>query len=654
MIENDISWMVGGAQGSGVDSAATIFARGCNYAGLYVYGQREYYSNIMGEHSYFIVRVNSNPIRSHFNQINLLTTFDAETIARHFLTIADTGGLIYDPNTTNIKLSDIATFEKRLLSDTETYLKNQGLNDTLDDILKDCSNRGIKLYPVDYSKLIKEVANKFPDTKLSNLTKMTNLMAVSCSFSLLNFDLEKLFLAIEHTFKNKDKIIEMNKIAAQYSYDYMNTSYQNSFNYNIKNIDVEEKRIFLQGSQAIALGKLTGGCRFQTYYPISPATDESVYLSGHDTFKIENDSTQNNDNDDLQRSMLVVQTEDEISAITMAAGAAVAGTRSSTSTSGPGFSLMTEGIGWTGMNEVPIVITLYQRGGPSTGLPTRHEQGDLKFALNAGHGEFPKIVIASGDIEECFYDSIQAFNYAEKFQLPVIHIVDKALASTTLTTPIFNTQNIEIDRGKLITPETSEQITDKYSRFKFTSDGISPRTILGTPNGLFWLTGDEHDENGNITEDPITRMRIMEKRMKKLELANKQIIVKDKVSIYGPKDANITIVSWGSTKGVILDVIDKLNSYDNKKVNFIQIKLLSPFPEQIVQDLLSNSSKKISVEMNYTSQLASVVKEHTGITMDHFITKYNGRPMKFDELYNSIKKLILENTPNKIVLTHGS
>ena len=162
MIENDISWMVGGAQGSGVDSAATIFARGCNYAGLYVYGQREYYSNIMGEHSYFIVRVNSNPIRSHFNQINLLTTFDAETIARHFLTIVDTGGLIYDPNTTNIKLSDIATFEKRLLSDTETYLKNQGLNDTLDDILKDCSNRGIKLYPVDYSKLIKEVANKFP------------------------------------------------------------------------------------------------------------------------------------------------------------------------------------------------------------------------------------------------------------------------------------------------------------------------------------------------------------------------------------------------------------------------------------------------------------------------------------------------------------
>ena len=130
----------------------------------------------------------------------------------------------------------------------------------------------------------------------------------------------------------------------------------------------------------------------------------------------------------------------------MAAGAAVAGTRSSTSTSGPGFSLMTEGIGWTGMNEVPIVITLYQRGGPSTGLPTRHEQGDLKFALNAGHGEFPKIVVASGDVEECFYDSIQAFNYAEKFQLPVIHIVDKALASTTLTTPIFNTQNIEKKR----------------------------------------------------------------------------------------------------------------------------------------------------------------------------------------------------------------
>ena len=321
--------------------------------------------------------------------------------------------------------------------------------------------------------------------------------------------------------------------------------------------------ILVQGNQSSALEKLTAGCKFQTYYPITPAPDDSEFLEANERVPLL---------DGNKGSILVIQTEDEIAAITMTIGGALTGTRSATATSGPGFSLMAEALGWAGMNEVPIVVSLYQRAGPATGLPTRHEQGDLLFAIRAGHGEFPRVVFASGDIEESYYDSIKAFNFAEMFQMPVIHMLDKAIANSVTTCRIFDQNKVRIDRGSFLENISLDSAQkEQYRRFRFikgssneydTIDSISPRVPLGTENGIFWNTGDEHDEEGHISEDPRNRTTMMNKRMSKLKIVLDEIGDEDKAILYEARDPNaMTVISWGSTKGAILDAMDRLTGY---------------------------------------------------------------------------------------------
>ena len=296
----------------------------------------------------------------------------------------------------------------------------------------------------------------------------------------------------------------------------------------------------------------------------------------------------------------------------MAIGGALTGTRSATATSGPGFSLMAEALGWAGMNEVPIVVTLYQRAGPSTGLPTRHEQGDLLFAIHAGHGEFPRIVLASGDIEESFYDSIKVFNFAEKYQLPVIHMLDKAIANSIKTCREFDQRKIKIERGNLLEQVTAGSLTGSGGHFlRFRLDNpISSRAPLGTENAIFWNTGDEHTEEGHISEDPDNRIKMMTKRMTKLELALSEIPKEDKVLQFDFESSTgeITVISWGSTKGAIIDAM-KMLSRQGKAIRFLQIRLLHPFPTSEILKLIKNARVLIDIEMNYTSQLASLVRQ---------------------------------------------
>jgi 2-oxoglutarate ferredoxin oxidoreductase subunit alpha len=357
-------------------------------------------------------------------------------------------------------------------------------------------------------------------------------------------------------------------------------------------------------------------------------------------------------------SLLVVQTEDEIAAITMATGEALTGTRAATSTSGPGFSLMIEGMGWAGMNEVPVVITLYSRGGPSTGMPTRTESGDLKFALNAGHGEFPRIVLCSGDMEEAFYDEIRAFNYAEKYQLPMIHMLDKALANSTITIPSFSSDIVPIERGKLISDGQYAQKdpNDRYKRFAFTNDGISPRAVLGLKGYTFWNTGDEHSELGHISEDPFNRTKMMKKRLTKLEIAAKEIPEKDKVNFFPAKKqkADVTIVSWGSSKGAILDAKELLEM-DGTSVEFVQIRLACPFPGDEVRRRLSNANLVIDVEENYSAQMEQVIRENTLVRIKNRVLKLDGRAISQDEVYDSIRRII--GNPQElqtVILTNGA
>jgi 2-oxoglutarate ferredoxin oxidoreductase subunit alpha len=641
--------MIGGAQGAGVDSSATIFARACAYGGLFVYGKREYYSNIKGMHSYFTVRVNDKRVLSHKDAVDLLASFDAETVIRHAHEVIENGGIIYNVENEDIDANNIQTIEQNVLKDLKERLSVVGLGTKVKDVLELARRNNVKLYPIPYSKLLKEIGEKIGIDKMSLLMRMSNVIAVSASFALLSYDADLLNKAIRRIFSVKPKVAENNVLAAKITWNYVKDNF-NDFPYKLEKVNVSEKRILIDGNTAVALGKIVGGCRMQTYYPITPAADESIYIESYEVFDLINELS----NIEKKGSILVVQTEDEIAAIAMANGACLAGVRAATSTSGPGFSLMVEGLSWAGMNEVPVVITYYQRGAPSTGLPTRHEQGDLLFAIRAGHGEFTRIVLASGDHEECFYDAIKAFNYAERYQVPVIHLVDKALANSTSTIKAFDTSNVKIDRGLMLSKEELKKIVENegvYKRFKLTDSGISPRTILGIEDGIFWNTGDEHNELGNISEEPNNRMKMVEKRMKKLKLIKEDIQDKEKANLFGDISADTIIVSWGSTKGAI---IDALNMLEEKGIilGFMQFRLLYPFPDSYAKRILAGK-RVIDVEMNYSGQFAELLFEYAGIKANHRILKYNGRPMSCDEVYHAIRK-VLSDGDERVVLSYGA
>jgi 2-oxoglutarate ferredoxin oxidoreductase subunit alpha len=534
-------------------------------------------------------------------------------------------------------------------------LESNGKPLTVQGILDYASGNRANLFRIPYFELLEEFSAKAKDQSLSKLSRMVNVMSISISIALLGFEFEALRSAIRFVFRSKPKIAEINVSAAEFAYEYARDNYDSSLlGFSLTARDPVPDMILVQGNQSSALGKLSAGCKFQTYYPITPAADDSEYLEANARIS---------SLDGNEGSILVLQTEDEIAAITMAIGGALTGTRSATATSGPGFSLMAEALGWAGMNEVPLVVSLYQRAGPATGLPTRHEQGDLLFAIRAGHGEFPRVVFASGDIEESYYDSIKAFNFAEKFQMPVIHMLDKAIANSVTTCRIFDQNKVHIDRGSFLENISIDSSrNEKYRRFRFTKDNsrydeidsISPRVPLGTENGIFWNTGDEHDEEGHISEDPKNRTTMMNKRMGKLKMALDEIGDEDKAILYGVEDQNaMTVISWGSTKGAILDAMDKLLQ-EGKMVRFVQIRLLHPFPSERVKALINGSKPLVDIEMNYSSQLATLINENLNVEMDYLITKYNGRPMSSSEIYDALERINSGNAPRRIILERGA
>ncbi|WP_415282740.1 2-oxoacid:ferredoxin oxidoreductase subunit alpha [Candidatus Nitrososphaera sp. FF02] len=649
MTTNSLSWVIGGAQGSGVDSAANIFSRACAIGGLYIFGKREYYSNIKGEHSYFTVRVSERQIRSPVDNINVLVSFDAETVLRHFEEVTKGGAILYDSDILETKIDEVPTVDDYAAKRMKKTLEKAGLEPSVKGALEHAKRRGVLVYPMPYFHLLEEFAKKMNDPSLSKLARMINVMALSASMALLEFDGAALAKAIRFIFRAKPKIAEMNVQAAEYIYNYAKAKFagENGFEYRLKAGHAEKGMTIAQGSQSSALGKMVAGCRFQTYYPITPASDDSEFLESNEVLDLYDSGKKG--------STVVVQTEDEIAAITMAIGSALAGARSATATSGPGFSLMAEALGWAGINEVPLVVSLYQRAGPSTGLPTRHEQGDLNFAINAGHGEFPRIVFASGDIEESFYDTVKVFNLADRYQMPVIHMLDKAIANSVMTCRVFEPSRAMIDRGSLATKVTEEDkgVAGNYLRFKISENPVSARIALGTEDAIFWNTGDEHTEEGHITEDPELRVDMMDKRMNKLDLALKEIPDEDKAVLHGDANADVVILGWGSTKGAVLDAMEKLQA-EGVKVKFVQLRLLNPFPAELVKKLLARAKTVIDVEMNYLAQLGGLVSQHAGRAPDYNIVKYNGRPMSLDEVYSAVKRIMSGNAPRRQVLKGGS
>ncbi len=638
----EIAWRVGGPQGSGVDTAARLYAWACALGGLHVFGRREYYSNIKGRHSYYDVRAAPYRLTSHRDDLELLVSFEPETLARHCLSVVEGGAIVYNTDDADVPLDRITFLDPRVRDDLAAYLDERWMPPTTAGIIDSVEQRGLNTYPVPFDELSSRLAETAGVPK-SLADRTLNAMAVAVSCAMLQHDKRHLIAALERAFGGKPKLADLNVAAVELASEYVAGELDtDGFRFCMPTGELPGEYLVVSGSEAVALGKLASGLGFQSYYPISPATDESVYIEGHANFP-------DRDKEKGSHSVVVVQTEDELSAVGMASAAALTGTRSATATSGPGLSLMIEGLGWAGTNEVPLVLTQWQRCGPSTGMPTRTEQGDLLFAIRAGHGEFPRIVLASSDLTEAFYDAGRAFNYAERYQMPVIHLLDKALSSTTQTVPRFDIEEISIDRGSIAERPGGSDGKGPYARFAPTESGVTPRALLGQPGGIHWTTGAEHTVLGRVTEDPVIREQQMEKRMSKLELAAREIPVADKFIVYGPKEADLTILSWGSTKGAIRRAMERLEA-DAISARLVHVRLMWPFPAAAVCGLLEDSHPLVAVELNYSGQLTLLVKEQTQCKPDYLIVKYNGRPMSSAELYRALRTIHEGKAETRIVL----
>jgi len=641
MVTESINWMAGGPQGSGVDTASTIFGRACGYGGLWVFGRREYHSNIKTMHSYFHQRVSKEPTLANISDVNLLAAFDAETIVRHVGEVVNEGGIIVDSRDLGVNvLTGIPTFSEEYKSQVRAFMKENSVGETVNDFLNYAKKKDIQVYAVPYMHLLTEIGKAIKMEKISSLSKMINVLTIGVSFALLKYDKKLVEEAIKATFH--EKIVDMNVTALDYAFEYAGKNFDvGHFKHKLENMGTKEPRIFLTGNQAVAMGKVLGGCRVQTYYPITPAADESEYLEAHEILKTRKG----------QEAIIVIQTEDEIAAINSASGACLTGARAATSTSGPGFSLMAEGLGWAGMNEVPVVVTYYQRGGPSTGQPTRHSQQDLRFVMHAAHGEFARIILASGDIKECFYDASEVFNLAERYQVPVIHLLDKAMANCSQTYPIFEYGNVKVDRGQIVGEQELEG--KEYKRFRFTETGVSPRAFLGARGGIQWYSGDEHNESGNINEEPYIRRQMMDKRMKKLDLIDSEVPLELKVNFFGDKDSENIVVSWGSPKGAIIEAINQLK-IEGLSLGFIQVRMVHPLPSAYMKQMLQGKKRVIDVEDNFTAQLGGVITERTTIRPNFYVLKYTGRPMMTTEVYQALKSILTGKAQEREVLMLGS
>lgn len=648
----ELAWRIGGPQGSGIDRLATVFGRTCARFGLHIFSRREYHSNIIGRHSYVDCCISSQSISSHQESPDILVTFEAESLCRHLMTMAAGSQVLYAADNADVSLDSLPFLDAPLKENLRDILATAEQPATTAGLLEIARQRGVQILAIPYSELLTSLASEF-DLSRKQASRAINTLAVAASTALLGFTGKDLISTLEIIFGQDHQLLKLNASAVNKAYEFIDQLVIQQFTTEQKTTEesgalvsrpwlhkqrADHKTLYINGCQSVALGKLAAGLTFQTYYPISPASDESIFLEELDPIPLTNGN---------YTAPLIQQVEDEIAAATMACGAALTGARSATSTSGPGFCLMTESLGWAGMNEVPLVVSLYQRGGPSTGLPTRSEQGDLQFAIHAGHSEFPRLVMASGDVEDCFYDSLQAFNYAERYQLPVIHMLDKALASSSQTLSHFHYEDIKIDRGDLYSKTMRD--SSSVERFALTSSGITPRPLVGQHQAQHWLTGAEHDTFGQVSENTLVREQMMEKRMGKLEKILADLSQEEKLRIVGNEKARLTVLTWGSTKGAVWDAVKRLLQ-NNVDIRAIQVRLLWPFPADALAQLLTDANPLVVVEGNYSGQLNNLLGEHIGRSADHLLIKYNGRPMSGDALFAELLTIHAGNGTSRCVL----
>jgi len=434
--------------------------------------------------------------------------------------------------------------------------------------------------------------------------------------ALLGGNVEVLKTLVANEFERKGpEIVAQNQKAVQGGFDFAKENFECNWNYlnEVENID---DQIVINGNEAVAMGAIAAGMQFTAIYPMTPTSGILVPLAKYQE----------------KYGFVYRQPEDEIAGINMALGAAFAGARSMVATSGGGFCLMVEGLGLGGIVELPVVVIEGMRGAPATGLPTWTEQGDLKFVLSSGHGDFPRIVVAASDPKDAFEIVMQAFNLADKYQTPVVVLVDKMICEGHQSYFPFDTSNYYVDEGKII-----KEKVEGYKRFELSEDGISPRSILGVGNHVV-ANSDEHDEVGFSIEDAPTRIQQMEKRMKKLETLVKNENLEPQ--FYGNENAPITIVSWGSNKGSILQAMDEFNKLEGIcPFNYLHLIWMNPFPAEAIKNKLSKDKYLLNVEVNYSGQMRDVIREKTGVEILDNLLKYDGRPIYPEEIINKVNEI---------------
>ncbi|MEM3060181.1 MAG: 2-oxoacid:acceptor oxidoreductase subunit alpha [Candidatus Anstonellales archaeon] len=590
---NDVTIKIGGEAGSGVATIGLTLARCLKDLGFYIFSENDYPSLIRGGHNTQTVRACTRRVHSLLGPVHLLLCLNKNSAIFHRDEVVEGGAIIYDGES-----FELNSEEKR---DDVSYIS------------------------VPLSRIAKEQGDPVYE----------NSAAIGAGMCLLGGSIDIVEAQLNKMFETKksEEIALKNITAAKEGFQYVS----NLGKSGSLQIEIREKirgQLLLNGNEAICLGALRGGCKFVAEYPMSPSSSILHLMAKYER----------------EFGLVVKHTEDEIAAINMICGSAFAGARALTATSGGGFSLMVEALGMAGISEQPIVIVEVQRCGPSTGLPTYTEQADLQFVLHASQGEFPRLVFCPGDVEECFYGTVDVMNLAEKLQVPAIILSDKYLAEQYATVNRFDVNRACVDRGKIMTDEQmknfrhwmDERFESKsdasypvFKRHVFTEDGISPRCFPGQENGMHVASSYEHDETGFTSEDPQMRVAMIDKRARKLASVPQSLI---RPKIYGDPNAEFLLIAWGSTKGPCLEAL-KLLQDQGFKIKFMHISWACPFDSLSVLNELQRSRKQLICEGNSEAQMRSLIREKTGFFIKNVFLKYDGRPFDPIAIADEIKRL---------------
>ncbi|HET9343084.1 MAG TPA: 2-oxoacid:acceptor oxidoreductase subunit alpha [Candidatus Eremiobacteraceae bacterium] len=576
MIFNDIEVMFGGQAGDGSLTTGDLIAGVFKHMGREVYTYKDFPSRIRGGHTNYVIRASDHANYGMADFVDCLVAFDLEAVQKHIDEMRPGGFIIFD--NTDEKIPDDLRRDDVFIY--EVPLGKIAKHDLGLEIVRNTVSLGV----------IAELTGMDPDVVRGDVTKVYQ--------------------------RKGEAVVEKNIAAIEAGAKYIRENYNRPSGY-AQSQSTDGDRLIMMGNDAIGYGALVAGCRFMAGYPITPATDVLEWMAKYAP----------------QYGGVVVQAEDELAAINMTIGAAFAGVRSMTATSGPGQALMTEGIGLAGVIEVPIVVIECARAGPSTGMPTKTEQSNLNHLIFSGHGEIPRVVIAPGTVEESFYLTVAAFNIAEKYQVPVFVLSEQALCQSKATLPPLEMSTVTVDRGKL--QRNGALSVGEYNRYAFSDDGVSPRAIPGVEGGMHLAPGSEHSDGGVITEDARNREKMMEKRMRKLVSMRPDL---PKPNILGDASSRIRIIGYGSNRGPIAEAQDRLAAA-GLPTAFMQLRTLWPFPEEEVKAFVEGADHVFIIENSFTGQLDRLIRYVVGPRETvHPVLKYNGKPFRPIEIIDAVAK----------------